>query len=277
MGHVCIINAPLGFSTVWSAIKPMLAKETVAKIEILGKGYEDTLLGLVDADALPADFGGTCECPGGCQTSNAGPWLEGRAARRAAWLARERPGIALTPEDVGKAPADDSVGEDASKHGPGDEVFRPEHIDLPTPHAETGAPILDGALVATPRAEAPTPVQSPPPEEAFHPDGVASLDARGRQGGVQIVASSARSARSASRASRRSRSRSVSRPPGDGPPSGMVSPTGTHRSHKSRKSISSIFSGKSRDSSVDPGSPTSPRKSRMKDTVDKVIEKLKLS
>ena len=28
----------------------------------------------IDPDCLPSFFGGTCQCPGGCLFSNAGPW-----------------------------------------------------------------------------------------------------------------------------------------------------------------------------------------------------------
>jgi hypothetical protein len=80
MGQLVIINAPSSFTIIWNVIKPWLSKETVAKIDILGHDYKSMLLDLVDADSLPALFGGECTCEGlgGCEMSGAGPWLDGR-------------------------------------------------------------------------------------------------------------------------------------------------------------------------------------------------------
>ncbi|KAJ7274579.1 CRAL-TRIO domain-containing protein [Mycena haematopus] len=74
MGKFYIINAPFMFSTVWSFIKPWLDEVTVAKIDILGSAYKDKLLAQIAADDLPKQFGGNCDCPGGCSLSDAGPW-----------------------------------------------------------------------------------------------------------------------------------------------------------------------------------------------------------
>jgi len=74
MGKFYIINAPWGFSTVWSFVKPWLDEVTVAKIDIVGSNYKDKLLAQIDAENLPKEFGGKCACPGGCSLSDAGPW-----------------------------------------------------------------------------------------------------------------------------------------------------------------------------------------------------------
>ncbi|KAH9936891.1 CRAL-TRIO domain-containing protein [Epithele typhae] len=74
MGRFYIINAPWAFSAVWTVIKPWLDPATVAKIDILGGGYKDKLLAVIPVENLPKEFGGTCQCPGGCSLSDAGPW-----------------------------------------------------------------------------------------------------------------------------------------------------------------------------------------------------------
>ncbi|KAH9916783.1 CRAL-TRIO domain-containing protein [Fomitopsis serialis] len=74
MGKFYIINAPWAFSAVWSIIKPWLDEVTVSKIDILGRDYKTKLLDQIPAENLPKDFGGTCQCAGGCSLSDAGPW-----------------------------------------------------------------------------------------------------------------------------------------------------------------------------------------------------------
>jgi hypothetical protein len=71
-----MINSPRGFFTAWLVIKRFLDPITVEKISILGKDYQAALLALIPAENLPKRFGGTCECPGGCELSDAGPWQE---------------------------------------------------------------------------------------------------------------------------------------------------------------------------------------------------------
>jgi hypothetical protein len=74
MGKFYIVNAPWTFSAVWSIIKPWLDEVTVAKINILGGSYKDTLLQQIDEENLPKVLGGKCDCPGGCSLSDGGPW-----------------------------------------------------------------------------------------------------------------------------------------------------------------------------------------------------------
>ncbi|KAN0120765.1 CRAL-TRIO domain containing protein, partial [Russula decolorans] len=110
MGQLIIMNAPTSFTTIWSMIKPWLAPRTLDKISILGANQPDqhaTLLDLVSPENLPVALGGTCTCTlingggggggggGGCTLSNAGPWMDGRAERRARWLRGEilKPGV----------------------------------------------------------------------------------------------------------------------------------------------------------------------------------------
>ncbi|KAJ6585015.1 CRAL-TRIO domain-containing protein [Mycena capillaripes] len=76
MGAFYIINAPWAFTAVWAAIKPWLDEVTVKKVHIVGgpSAYRPQLLAQVHPECLPKEFGGTCECAGGCSLSDVGPW-----------------------------------------------------------------------------------------------------------------------------------------------------------------------------------------------------------
>ncbi|KAL1916977.1 uncharacterized protein VTP21DRAFT_5174 [Calcarisporiella thermophila] len=78
LGKLVIINAPLLFSSVWSMIKPFLDEVTVNKIVILGGKYQQELLKDIDPENLPKFLGGNCECDGGCNKSDSGPWKDAR-------------------------------------------------------------------------------------------------------------------------------------------------------------------------------------------------------
>lgn len=101
MGQMLIINAPTSFTAIWTAVKPWLSPRTLDKITVLGTNQQQqlhaTLRDLVPPENLPASLGGTCACTsdGGCVLSNAGPWMVGRAERRAGWLRGEiaAPGV----------------------------------------------------------------------------------------------------------------------------------------------------------------------------------------
>lgn len=73
LGKLYLINAPWGFSGVFSVIKRFLDPVTVAKIHILGGGYQKELLEQIPKENLPSEFGGDCRCPGGCALSDQGP------------------------------------------------------------------------------------------------------------------------------------------------------------------------------------------------------------
>ena len=74
LGKLYLINAPWGFSSVFSVVKGFLDPVTVSKIHILGSGYQSELLGQVPKENLPKQFGGSCECKGDCALSDEGPW-----------------------------------------------------------------------------------------------------------------------------------------------------------------------------------------------------------
>ena len=47
------MNAPRGFAAIWNVMKPWIAKETAAKVSIMGSDYRARLLELVDARVDP--------------------------------------------------------------------------------------------------------------------------------------------------------------------------------------------------------------------------------
>lgn len=73
LGKLYVINAPWGFSSAFSVVKKFLDPVTVAKIHVLGSGYQKELLQQIPKENLPKQFGGECDCPGGCQLSDQGP------------------------------------------------------------------------------------------------------------------------------------------------------------------------------------------------------------
>ena len=85
LGKLYLVNAPWGFSSVFSVVKGFLDPVTVSKIHVLGSGYKAELLGQVPAENLPKLLGGDCECPGGCALSDLGPWKDPQWAKPAAW------------------------------------------------------------------------------------------------------------------------------------------------------------------------------------------------
>lgn len=85
LGKLYIINAPWGFSSVFSIIKGFLDPVTVQKIHVLGSGYQSELLKQIPKENLPEIVGGSCHCPGGCALSDLGPWKDPEWTRPAAW------------------------------------------------------------------------------------------------------------------------------------------------------------------------------------------------
>ncbi|KAJ3048770.1 cytosolic factor, phosphatidylinositol/phosphatidylcholine transfer protein [Rhizophlyctis rosea] len=77
LGKMYIINAPMLFTATWSMVKMLLDEVTVSKINILGGSYKNKLLETIDEKDLPKFLGGKCDCPGGCDVSDVGPWNDG--------------------------------------------------------------------------------------------------------------------------------------------------------------------------------------------------------
>ncbi|KAL4892117.1 CRAL-TRIO domain-containing protein [Aspergillus ambiguus] len=106
LGKLYLINAPWGFSTAFNAVKGFLDPVTVDKIHVLGSNYKKELLGQVPAENLPLEFGGTCQCPGGCELSDMGPWQEPEWARTPKWaLPKDQSASTTEEKTVTEAPA----------------------------------------------------------------------------------------------------------------------------------------------------------------------------
>jgi len=115
LGRLYLINAPWGFSGVWNVIKAWLDPVTVQKIHVLGSGYKTELLQQVPVENLPKEFGGTCQCEGGCELSDMGPWQEKEWKRPAKWEKQEKKPeatIATAPAEVKEGSA--AAGTDAA-------------------------------------------------------------------------------------------------------------------------------------------------------------------
>lgn len=75
MGKFYVINAPWGFSGIWSVIKRFLDPVTVDKIHIVGYKYQSELLKQIPPQNLPEEYGG--KSPGGVNKwSDLGPWRD---------------------------------------------------------------------------------------------------------------------------------------------------------------------------------------------------------
>lgn len=48
----------------------------VEKISVLSGSYQLELLKQIPSENLPTQFGGTCNCSGGCELSDDGPWQD---------------------------------------------------------------------------------------------------------------------------------------------------------------------------------------------------------
>lgn len=120
LGKMYVINAPWGFSTVFGVVKRFLDPVTVNKIHVLGSGYEKELLAQVPAENLPKQFGGQCECEGGCGLSDAGPWQDPQWVKEPKWAKKqEKKEVNSIDNSAAAAPAGlPASGAEAKAGGP---------------------------------------------------------------------------------------------------------------------------------------------------------------
>jgi len=67
-----VINAPSIFTWMWKLVKPWLDPNTANSLCILGSDYYEVLAKEIPPENFPKEYGGLCECPGGC-LPKAGP------------------------------------------------------------------------------------------------------------------------------------------------------------------------------------------------------------
>ncbi|KAL6871474.1 hypothetical protein ACP4OV_014303 [Aristida adscensionis] len=83
LNQLYIINAGSGFRALWKVLKAFMEARTLAKIQVLGTNYLNTVLEAVDPSNLPDFLGGTCTCSatGGCLLQDKGPWTDPEIVR----------------------------------------------------------------------------------------------------------------------------------------------------------------------------------------------------
>lgn len=125
MGRMYLINAGRFISALFSWAKSFLDPVTQEKIHVISGDGAAELLAQIPPENLPKEFGGECDCPGGCALSNAGPWLEAEWARPA-WYEKpskdavQNPGTdaVATPTADAAAPAPAEGAEEAKAPAP---------------------------------------------------------------------------------------------------------------------------------------------------------------
>jgi len=63
---IIVLNAPWCVNILYPLIQVFLHQTVQQRIEVVYGDIPETLLKLIDADQIPAEYGGTCVCEGGC-------------------------------------------------------------------------------------------------------------------------------------------------------------------------------------------------------------------
>lgn len=112
LGKMYVINAGWAVTMVWKLVKVFLDPVTASKIDVIGSSYKSTLMQHIAPENLPAMYGGQCQCEGGCELSDAGPWQEDEW-RRPAWWEKDPVDAAIANPsaeiEAGKAAQDTTV------------------------------------------------------------------------------------------------------------------------------------------------------------------------
>ncbi|WFD17815.1 hypothetical protein MCAP1_000024 [Malassezia caprae] len=159
MGRFYIINAPYIFTTVWSVVKSWLDPVTREKIQILGSNFLSELSKQIPIENIPSIVGGSCQCPGGCHMSDAGPWNTPRGEEIIRRVRNERQRLKLQnadePHDT-SAPAHEQGAGSAAyvEDSPAQQQAVKQPSAMPQQINEAPAvPAKDNAIVLPPSAK----------------------------------------------------------------------------------------------------------------------------
>jgi hypothetical protein len=147
LGKLYMINAPWGFAAAFNFVKSFLDPVTVQKIHILGSGYQAELLAQVPKENLPTEFGGTCECPGGCALSDAGPWQDPQWVKPPKWAGTQsqETGVQAPVNSQGSQREEGKVAE-----GVLDTQQPSTNVTQPTQSTPGTQPVLPGSIASNP-------------------------------------------------------------------------------------------------------------------------------
>lgn len=67
LDKILVINVPASFSMVWNIVAPMLDRNVRERISIYRANYQEALFELIEPNNVPLQYGGTCQCQGGCR------------------------------------------------------------------------------------------------------------------------------------------------------------------------------------------------------------------
>ncbi|KAF5839566.1 CRAL-TRIO domain-containing protein [Dunaliella salina] len=137
LGHICVINAPWVFRTIWAVVKGYLDPRTQSKIEILDSNYLPAVLKWVDKESLPDWLGGSSH---GTLIEDVGPWSDDKLVASL--------GLNLEDLRLGKVQTPDVRGRfkgDSEKPAKDLEVGVPEScLQQEMPKAPSLPPLPDG-------------------------------------------------------------------------------------------------------------------------------------
>ncbi|KAI0424336.1 CRAL-TRIO domain-containing protein [Xylaria sp. FL1042] len=112
MGRMYVINLHWTQKYLWKIVRGFLDPVTAEKIHVCTASESKAeLLKQIPAENLPAAFGGECNCDGGCELSDAGPWHDEQWARPAWW--EKDP----TDATIENKPTEVETGKDAAVEG----------------------------------------------------------------------------------------------------------------------------------------------------------------
>lgn len=97
---VFVINSPKIFPIIWSIVRPLLHENTAKKVVVLSGNYKETLLKHIDAEELPACYGGTRTDPDGDPRCKS--WICQGGTIPKQYYNQAEPHVAMTAVNIGR-------------------------------------------------------------------------------------------------------------------------------------------------------------------------------